>query len=124
MFACRACDSIDSMDTGAASGVELVQHFLKGQNLEQLGRTDEAVELYEIAVGARFDSPGPYDRLIHIYSHTHDHRAVIRVADAALEHVHTHADKRAWYERMRAGAATALANVPPVTPKHRVTDDE
>jgi hypothetical protein len=111
------------MDTGAAPGVELVQHFLKGQNLEQVGRTDEAVDLYEVAIGAHFDSPGPYDRLIHIYSHDHQHRAVIRVADAALEHVHTHADKRAWYERMRAGAESALATVPSASPKRPPPDD-
>lgn len=103
--------------SGALSGEDLVNHFLRGQNLEQLGRTEEAVELYETAVAARFDSPGPYDRLIHIYSNSHEHNAVIRVADAALEHVHTHGDKRAWYERMRAGAATALSNLPTATPK-------
>lgn len=112
------------MDTGAASGVELVQRFLRGQNLEQIGRTDEAVEQYEAAVDAHFDSPGPYDRLVHIYSTGHRHRDVIRVTEAALEHVHTHADKRAWYERMRTGAATALAKVPVAAPKHPATGRE
>ena len=109
---------------GTAPGVELVQSYLRGQNLEQIGRTDEAIELYEAAVTAAFDSPGPYDRLIHIYSTRHQHRAVIRVADAALENVHTHSDKRSWYERMKAGATTALADVPPAAPRRAVTGPE
>ena len=44
--------------------VDLVKEFLRGQNLEQLGRVDEAIDLYEHSISAGFDSPGPYDRLI------------------------------------------------------------
>lgn len=105
------------MDSGEPSGVDLVQHYLRGQNLEQLGRLEEAVDLYEGAVTARFDSPGPYDRLIHIYSHRSQHRDVVRVADAALEHVRTHAEKREWYGRMRSAADAALGQVPRAAPK-------
>ena len=99
------------------TGVEAVGWFLRGQNLEQLGRTDEAVELYERAVDAAFDSPGPYDRLIQVYSHQARHREVIRVAEAALRAVHTHADKRNWYDRMRAAALAAATKVPSAAPK-------
>jgi hypothetical protein len=41
--------------------------YLRGQNLEQILQTDEAIPLYEEAVAARFDAAGPYDRLIAIY---------------------------------------------------------
>jgi tetratricopeptide (TPR) repeat protein len=105
------------MDPSQAPGVDAVQWFLRGQNLEQLGRTDEAVELYERAVAATFDSPGPYDRLIQIYSHRAQHHEVIRVADAALAAVHTHADKRIWYERMGDSARAAATKVPSAATK-------
>jgi hypothetical protein len=91
--------------------------FLKGQNLEQLGKVDEAVALYEQAVTAGFDSPGPYDRLIHIYAHRAQHSDVVRVGSAALESVHTHEDKLRWYEQMRAQATRAASTVPPAAPK-------
>ena len=107
------------MDPQEPVGVDAVHWFLRGQNLEQLGRTDEAVALYEQAVDAGFDSPGPYDRLIQIYSHQAQHGQVARVADAALAAVHTHADKRQWYERMRAAAQRAAANVPAAAAKDR-----
>ena len=109
----------DSMDPNQPAGVDAVHWFLRGQNLEQLGRTDEAVALYEQAVAAGFDSPGPYDRLIQVYSHRAQHGEVVRVADAALIAVHTHADKREWYEKMRASAQRAAANVPPAATKVR-----
>lgn len=105
------------MDPTEPAGVEAVAWFLRGQNLEQLGRMEEAVELYERAVDAAFDSPGPYDRLIQIYSHHARHREVIRVAEAALDAVHTHADKRNWYDRMRAAAQAAATKVPSAAPK-------
>ena len=107
------------MDPNQPAGVDAVHWFLRGQNLEQLGRTDEAVALYEQAVAAGFDSPGPYDRLIQVYSHQAQHGEVVRVADAALSAVHTHTDKREWYERMRAAAQRAAANVPPAATKDR-----
>ena len=100
-------------------GVDLVKAYLRGQNLEQVGRTDEAVELYEQAVASRFDSIGPYDRLIFIYSNRALHGEVVRVAIAALANVKTHEDKRAWYERMRADAARAAEQVPRAAPKRR-----
>jgi tetratricopeptide (TPR) repeat protein len=106
------------MDPREPAGVEAVAWFLRGQNFEQLGRTDEAVELYEKAVDAAFDSPGPYDRLIQVYSHQARHRDVIRVAEAALVAVHTHPDKRNWYDRMRAAALAAATKVPTAAPKN------
>lgn len=107
------------MDPNQRAGVDAVHWFLRGQNLEQLGRTDEAVALYEQAVAAGFDSPGPYDRLIQVYSHRAHHEEVIRVADAALVSVHTHAAKREWYERMRTAAQRAATNVPSAAAKDR-----
>ena len=104
-------------EPGGPSSVDLVTQFLRGQNLEQLGRTDEAIDLYEAAVTAAFDSPGPYDRLIQIYSHRSDHPAVIRIADAALEHVRTHPDKRKWFEAMRTAATESLLKVPSARPR-------
>jgi hypothetical protein len=98
---------------------EIVKRFLRAQNLEQIGRTDEAIELYETAVAADFDSSGPYDRLIFIYSDRALHADVVRVAERAIVAVHTHADKRAWYERMRAAALEAQARVPRAAPKDR-----
>jgi tetratricopeptide (TPR) repeat protein len=100
-------------------GVDLVKAYLRGQNFEQVGRVDEAIELYESAVENRFDSTGPYDRLISIYANQALHREVARVATAALENVQTHGDKRAWYERMRAEADKAAADVPKAAPKRR-----
>ena len=97
--------------------VELVRAFLRGQNLEQLGRVDEAMELYEQAVEGGFDSTGPYDRLIALYSHQALHRDVVRVSDLALANVQTHEEKRAWYERMRDEARRASSKVPEAAPK-------
>lgn len=99
------------------AGVELVQAFLRGQNLEQLGRTDEAIGLYEEALQEGFDSPGPYDRLIHLYSDRAQHAEVIRVAERALICVHTHPDKKRWYKDMKSSAAAAMKKVPKAAPK-------
>ncbi|HEY7873724.1 MAG TPA: hypothetical protein VIG64_01245 [Actinomycetota bacterium] len=92
--------------------VEVVKRFLRAQNLEQLGRIDEAIELYEIAVAESFDSTGPYDRLIGIYSHRARHADVVRVAERALSNVQTHDEKRAWYREMKDHAERAGAAVP------------
>ena len=110
------------MDSERASGertttVELVERFLRGQNLEQLGRIDQAMQLYEEAAAAGFDSQGPYDRLIYLYSDRAQHTDVMRVADRALACVHTHQDKRRWYEEMKSSAAAAMKKVPKATPK-------
>jgi tetratricopeptide (TPR) repeat protein len=97
---------------------ELVKHFLRAQNLEQIGKLDEAIELYESAVASRFDSSGPYDRLIQLYADVGQHRDVVRVAEAALVNVRTYGDKKAWYEQMRAAAIKAESTVPKAAPKH------
>jgi tetratricopeptide (TPR) repeat protein len=99
--------------------VELVRHYLRGQNLEQLGRTEEAIALYEQAVAGGFDSTGPYDRLIVLYGHLARHPDVIRICEAALVHVRTYDDKRTWYERMRSEARQAGSKVPKATPKNQ-----
>lgn len=99
--------------------VELVSAFLRGQNLEQVGRIDEAVALYEAAILERFDSSGPYDRLITIYGDRAQHAEVVRIAEAALSTVRTYSDKKAWYERMRAEAQKAQAHIPRPAPRSR-----
>ena len=110
------------MDSGSGpaetpAAVDVVHDYLRGQNLEQLGRVDEAVELYEHAIRAAFDSPGPYDRLIEIYSSLARHLDAARVAGAALDAVHTHRGKYQWYERMLESARAAAAKVPEAAPK-------
>lgn len=97
--------------------VDLVNRFLRAQNLEQVARVDEAVDLYESILAAGFDSIGPYDRLIEIYSHRAAHREVVRVTDAALAAVHTYPEKRRWYEQMREAAEKAASSVPKAAPK-------
>lgn len=97
--------------------VDLVRHFLRAQNLEQLGRLDEAIGLYEEAVAASFDSTGPYDRLIALYSDRALHADVVRVADAALINVQTHEGKRDWYGRMKTEAERAASRVPQAAKK-------
>lgn len=99
--------------------VDLVKAFLRAQNLEQLGRTDEAIALYEDAIGHGFDATGPYDRLISLYSNHARHQEVERIAAAALENVHTHEQKREWYEQMREAAVKAAGEVPKAAPKRR-----
>jgi hypothetical protein len=86
--------------------------YLRAQNLEQMHRFDEAIELYEQAVAGRFDAAGPYDRLIAIYGGRNAHADVRRVAEAALESVRTFDDKKAWYESVRTGAEAAQASQP------------
>lgn len=98
----------------------MVRRYLRAQNLEQVGRTEEAIEHYEAAIEASFDASGPYDRLITIYSNRALHAEVVRVAGSALDHVQTHEQKKAWYERMRAEALKAQSDVP--TPAPRKTD--
>ena len=99
--------------------MDLVNTFLRGQNLEQLGRTEEAIALYEQAVTHGFDASGPYDRLISLYSNQARHKEVERVCSAAIEHVHTHTQKREWYEQMRVAAVSAGNDVPRAAPKRR-----
>ncbi len=91
---------------------EIVQLYLRAQNLEQMRRVDEAAELYEEAVANGFDAAGPYDRLIAIYLGRNEHAAVRRVAEAALANVRTFDDKRAWYESVRSGAVEAEHSSP------------
>ena len=91
---------------------EIVRLYLRAQNLEQMRQVDEAVEIYEMAVTARFDAAGPYDRLIAIYSGREQHTEVQRVAQAALDNVRTFDDKRAWYTTMRDGAESAARQRP------------
>ena len=97
--------------------MELVKRFLKAQNLEHVGGVDEAVALYESIVEARFDSSGPYDRLIAIYHHADRHREVMRIAEAALTHVQTYDDKRAFYEKTRVDALKAIGRLPQAQPR-------
>jgi hypothetical protein len=99
--------------------IDLVKQFLRAQNLEQLGRMDEAVDIYEQVVGDGFDSIGPYDRLITIYSSRSLHNEVVRVADLALANVHTYAQKREFYEQMKEAAFRARSDVPQAAPKRR-----
>ena len=91
---------------------DLVADFLRAQNLEHVREVEAAVVLYEGAVEARFDSAGPYDRLIAIYQGRAAHAEVIRVSEAALDHVRTHDDKRLWYRRLIADAQRALTEQP------------
>lgn len=100
-------------------GVEIVRRYLRAGNLEQIGRVDEAVELYELAVEHRFDAAGPYDRLIAIYSARSAHREVVRVAEAALANVRTHEDKREWYRKQRSEALKAQGRLPRPVPRSR-----
>ncbi|MDQ4145155.1 MAG: hypothetical protein M3198_15730 [Actinomycetota bacterium] len=92
--------------------IDSVKDFLRGQNLEQLGRVNEAIDLYEKAVADAFDSSGPYDRLIRLYADRARHADVVRVAESALDSVHTYPDKIGWYELMRAEAIKAQSRVP------------
>lgn len=92
----------------AASNDEIVRNFLRAQNLEQVGRVDEAIPLYEEAVAASFDAAGPYDRLIFIYTERRMHSDVIRVAKASVKSVRTYPEKRNWYERQIQEAEKAL----------------
>lgn len=92
--------------------VAMVEDFLRAQNLEQLGRLDEALELYEAVISHGFDSIGPYDRLIHLYGHQARHADVARVAETALRQVRTYEDKREWYELMRSEALKASKDLP------------
>jgi hypothetical protein len=96
---------------------ELVRGFLHGQNLEQIGRVDEAVALYEVAVEAGFDAAGPYDRLIFIYRERGAHAEVIRVAEASLRAVRTYDGKRRWYEALITQARSALGTPPEPLPR-------
>ncbi|HVL82036.1 MAG TPA: hypothetical protein VM840_10655 [Actinomycetota bacterium] len=91
---------------------DLVREYLRGQNLEQVQRVDEAVELYERAVRSGFDAAGPYDRLIAIYRARNAHEEVVRVAEAALSNVRTFDAKRGFYSEMRDSAAAAHAAQP------------
>lgn len=105
------------MTAPESANITLVKVYLRAQNLEQLGRLDEAVELYEQALRGHFDSTGPYDRLIAIYADRGRHAEVVRVAGEAIAYVHTHGEKRAWYRRMRKEAEKAMAKKPRATPK-------
>lgn len=91
---------------------ELVQDFLRGQNLEQVGRVDEAVAIYEGVVENHFDAAGPYDRLIWIYQSRGLHHDVIRIAEASIERVRTYTEKVEWYRQQISLAREALTSNP------------
>jgi tetratricopeptide (TPR) repeat protein len=91
---------------------DLVRDFLRGQNLEQIGKVDEAIAFYEKAVASSFDSAGPYDRLIWIYQTRNMHQDVIRIAEASLEAVRTYPEKREWYQRQIEQSREALGSAP------------
>lgn len=97
----------------SAAPEELVAGFLRAQNLEQIGRYDEAIELYESVVEAGFDAAGPYDRLIFIYGERGLHSEVIRVAEASLRSVKTYPQKKEWYERQIESARRSLGEISP-----------
>lgn len=97
---------------GSSTPDELVRKFLRGQNLEQIGDQDGAVDLYEQVVQGRFDSAGPYDRLLAIYSEQGRHQDIIRIAQASLEQVHTHEEKRRWYQARIEEAEDAIDSGP------------
>ena len=105
------------------SNVDLVKDFLRAQNLEQLGRVEEAIELYESVIAGGFDSSGPYDRLVALYADAARHLDVVRVAEAAIATVITYPDKKSWYERMRSDALKAQSSVPRAAPKGAVQSD-
>ncbi len=87
---------------------EVVEGFLRGQNLEQLGRIDEAISLYEEAVSRSFDASGPYDRLIVLYRDRRMHADVIRVAKASIASVRTYPAKKQWYQDRITEAEAAI----------------
>jgi hypothetical protein len=98
---------------------DLVKRYLRGANLEQVGRLDEAAELYETAVAEGFDAAGPYDRLIAIYSGQALHKEVVRVAEAAIDNVKTYEDKTNWYRTQRSEALKALRRLPTAAPRRK-----
>jgi len=110
LFRKRGDQAAEVETTTSRSGEEIVRDFLRAQNLEQVGRTEEAIELYERAVTERFDSSGPYDRLIVLYQKQRRHHDVIRVAEASLQVVRTYPQKRVWYETQLAEATQALGS--------------
>lgn len=87
--------------------------FLRGQNLEQVGRLDEAIALYEQTISARFDAAGPYDRLIFIYQRSRMHKDVIRVAEESIRSVRTYPQKLEWYRAQIIESKKALDSPPP-----------
>jgi tetratricopeptide (TPR) repeat protein len=103
----------------APDNVELVKRFLKAQNLEHAGNIDEAIELYESIIDERFDSSGPYDRLLAIYKHRSRWREMARVAETALAQVKTYEDKKAFYERARLEAKKSQGRLPRAAPRKR-----
>jgi tetratricopeptide (TPR) repeat protein len=118
MFACMSAPGTPGIPQDQRIPAdELVRDFLRGQNLEQLGRTDEAIDLYERAVAESFDAAGPYDRLIWIYQGRNAHREVIRVAEASLRNVHTYPAKQQWYEGQIAAARAAQGSSPQPRPR-------
>jgi tetratricopeptide (TPR) repeat protein len=61
-----------------------VDRNLKGIELEKEGYVDNAIELYELNVKARFDGNGPYDRLATIYRKRKQYDEEIRVLEQAV----------------------------------------
>lgn len=97
---------------------DVVHDYLRGQNLEQVERVDEAIDCYERAVSSSFDAAGPYDRLIAIYSERAEHAEVARVAQAALDAVKTFRDKRLFYrETLQRAEEAAEAQPDPTGPE-------
>ncbi|MGH2719113.1 MAG: hypothetical protein ACRDJU_11085 [Actinomycetota bacterium] len=113
-------DSGDGKDKGnppAVGADEIVREFLHGQNLEQVGKLEEAIALYERAVDAHFDAAGPYDRLIFAYQQRKSFREVVRVGEAALSSVHTYEAKRDWYRRQISEAKSSMGGTPQPLPR-------
>lgn len=62
-----------------------VDRNLKGEELEQQGKIDEATVLYEQNIQERFGGNHPYDRLVFIYQRQDRQDDVIRVLRQAVD---------------------------------------
>lgn len=64
---------------------------------EDLGKSEQAVKLYEQMVAERYYMPSPYDRLIKIYSKAKLHEEEIRILKIGIEHFKQLREKRLTY---------------------------
>lgn len=76
----QACLSVEK-----AIMQEMIDRNTKAQKLEKSGKTEQAIELFELSVRDQFNGTFPYDRLMVIYRKLKRYEDAVRVCEAYIK---------------------------------------
>jgi len=76
----QACLSVEK-----AIMQEMIDRNAKARELEKSGKTEQAIELFELSVGDLFNGTFPYDRLMIIYGKLKRYEDAVRVCETYIK---------------------------------------